>query len=194
MRPRAGKPYAIFLDHAGNIARHGLPDAEREWSLEGRKKKKGRGAKDEQQPDVLVKTCPECFAIFAPAPVCPNCGHQLEVKARQIEHKDGELRELTQEQMQLLRTQTKRRQSQAQTVDDLVSVMGYSRARAQHIINAREEKAEIHDRLRTALIEWNRQTGKSINAEFGVFMSDLRTMSANQMKKVFTRVQEVLQK
>lgn len=192
LRPRLGKPYAIFLDHAGNISRHGLPDAEREWSLEGRKKKKGKAAKDDQ-PDVLVKTCPECFAIFAPAPVCPNCGHQLEVKERKIEHKDGELQELTQEQKELLRAQAKRRQSQAQTVDDLVSVMGYSRARAQHIINAREEKAEIHDRLKVALIEWNRRTGGSINARFGVFMSDLRSMSANQMRKILSQVQEELQ-
>jgi superfamily II DNA or RNA helicase len=35
MRPAPGKTHLVVLDHAGNILKHGLPDAERAWSLDG---------------------------------------------------------------------------------------------------------------------------------------------------------------
>ena len=34
LRPAPGKEHALILDHAGNLARHGLPDAPRVWSLD----------------------------------------------------------------------------------------------------------------------------------------------------------------
>lgn len=45
MRPDAGeKRDLVILDHAGNIARHGYPDEDREWSLEGRDQRAKREA------------------------------------------------------------------------------------------------------------------------------------------------------
>jgi DNA repair protein RadD len=38
LRPAEGKEYAVILDHAGNCRRFGMPDDERTWTLEGRKK------------------------------------------------------------------------------------------------------------------------------------------------------------
>jgi superfamily II DNA or RNA helicase len=40
MRPADGKAGALLLDHAGNLAQHGLPSIERLWTLEGREKRK----------------------------------------------------------------------------------------------------------------------------------------------------------
>lgn len=63
LRPGPGK-VALILDHAGNIERHGLPDEEPEWTLEGAKRKpKAAG----------VKICQECFAAYTGAR-CPECG------------------------------------------------------------------------------------------------------------------------
>lgn len=54
LRPkRDGRP-AIFLDHVGNVDRHGLPAQLREWSLAGCRK-------DEQS---LTSTCKSCYATF----------------------------------------------------------------------------------------------------------------------------------
>ena len=39
LNPREGKT-AIIIDHVGNIDRHGLPNADREWSLKGINKTK----------------------------------------------------------------------------------------------------------------------------------------------------------
>lgn len=34
LRPAKGKLYAIIIDHVGNVARHGLPDRARKWTLD----------------------------------------------------------------------------------------------------------------------------------------------------------------
>src|SRR5258705_4662931 len=39
LRPSPGKDRALVLDLAGNLFRHGMPDAEREWSLAGKPRK-----------------------------------------------------------------------------------------------------------------------------------------------------------
>jgi DNA repair protein RadD len=67
LRPAPGKQRAVILDHSGNVYRHGFPDLEHPWSLEGRPKKRG------QAP---VKRCPECGALIPAAVMqCPECGH-----------------------------------------------------------------------------------------------------------------------
>jgi len=91
LRPDAGKKQALILDHAGNIARHGLPDDEREWSLEGRAKKAGGKGVDSGP---AVRQCPSCYAAHAPAPKCPECGHEYVVQAREPEVVDAELVEV----------------------------------------------------------------------------------------------------
>jgi DNA repair protein RadD len=40
LRPSEGKKHAVILDHAGGLMKHGLPDDDREWRLEGQKKGK----------------------------------------------------------------------------------------------------------------------------------------------------------
>lgn len=41
MRPAEGKEALVALDHAGNCLRHGLPETEREWTLDGAPKRVG---------------------------------------------------------------------------------------------------------------------------------------------------------
>ncbi|MCC6780926.1 MAG: DEAD/DEAH box helicase [Hyphomicrobiales bacterium] len=70
MRPSPGKARALILDHAGNVYSHGLPDAPRDWSLDGRARA-GSGA-------APVRRCPECGAINAlAARTCSECGTAL---------------------------------------------------------------------------------------------------------------------
>jgi DNA repair protein RadD len=86
LRPYPGKDHAIILDHAGNYLRHGLPDEERKWTLEGRAK---------GTHNTSVKTCPMCYAAHKPAPVCPMCGHVYSTAGgRDVTQVDGELTEI----------------------------------------------------------------------------------------------------
>lgn len=88
LRIAPGKTRAFILDHVGNCARHGLAEDVREWSLDGRQKKKKKAA---DEPTISVKQCPKCYACHTPAPECPSCGHIYMAAEREIEQQDGEL-------------------------------------------------------------------------------------------------------
>lgn len=93
LRPCAGKEHTIILDHVGNCARHGLPDEERYWSLEGREERKREAA-----DGYRVRLCPRCFAAQVPGkPACAYCGHVFLVDSRVIEQVEGTLEEVNQE-------------------------------------------------------------------------------------------------
>jgi superfamily II DNA or RNA helicase len=63
---------AIILDHAGCALEHGLPQDDRPFCLDGRKRRAARGDRDEP----LARECPRCFAVLPlTARVCPECGH-----------------------------------------------------------------------------------------------------------------------
>lgn len=81
----------IIIDHAGNYKRFGLPDADREWTLEDRAKKKGGGGGQS------TRTCDKCFAVIpANCKVCPFCGAGVEVEQIQIEiDKEAKLTDVT---------------------------------------------------------------------------------------------------
>ncbi len=129
LRPQPGKT-ALILDHAGNALRHGLPDDDREWTLEGRKK----GEKRKVEPTVPIKQCPQCFACHPPAPKCPACGHVYEAKTREIEAQDGELQQVDPEE---LRRQRKAEQAKARTLEELIAV-GKSRNYEQPVVWAKK--------------------------------------------------------
>lgn len=85
MRYKPGKR-AIIIDHVGNYARHGMPDDDREWSLE--KKPKRSQKKIEAEQATKVKQCPECFFTFSPSisnAVCPHCGYQFPAVERKVD-------------------------------------------------------------------------------------------------------------
>lgn len=86
------KPHAFILDHAGNIARHGRPDDQREWRLEGRKK----GGSNGSGPG--AKVCANCFGSNPQGvTVCRYCGTVFILTPREIEQRDGELKEIERE-------------------------------------------------------------------------------------------------
>lgn len=74
---------AIIIDHVGNYARHGMPDDDREWTLE---KKPKKTAAPREENKVKIVTCPECYRVFEPNELrrCPWCGAVLPVKERDI--------------------------------------------------------------------------------------------------------------
>jgi superfamily II DNA or RNA helicase len=80
---------AIILDHAGCAHEHGLPDDDREFSLEGRpKRSRGGGG----SAVAAVRTCGSCYAVVsALTRVCPSCGNEL---VGNPEERDGALVEM----------------------------------------------------------------------------------------------------
>lgn len=76
MRYQPGKR-AVIIDHVGNYARFGMPDDDREWSLEPKKQKK-KMVRDEFR----IRQCPECFFTFPAATQCPKCGYEFPKQER----------------------------------------------------------------------------------------------------------------
>jgi len=86
-----GKKEAWIIDHANNWERHGLPCDERRWDLDGRKKRKASS----ESGGPSVRLCGACFAACkAGVMVCPYCGYQFETKPRDVETKEGDLKEV----------------------------------------------------------------------------------------------------
>ena len=90
MRYRRGKK-ALILDHVGNYARFGMPDEDREWTLEKRKR---NIKKEAQENEEKVRQCPECFYTFASPPpgqtaICPNCGYAFPKKSRELNNEQN---------------------------------------------------------------------------------------------------------
>jgi len=129
---------AMIFDHAGNVDMHGLPDADREWTLEGRDKKERDGEKTEP-----ARQCQQCYYVHRPAPVCPNCGAVYPVQSRMINEVEGELLEVT---SGAARGPTaKQQQGMATTLDALIKLgrsKGYKNpgAWAANIMTARMAK------------------------------------------------------
>jgi DNA repair protein RadD len=133
LRPCDGKAEAIILDHAGNSLTHGLPDDEREWSLEDRPKKRKKSA----APEVPVRQCSKCFRVFSPAPKCPGCGYVVPIAARQVEEVAGTLAEVD---LAAVRQQQKREVGRARTQADLERIArerGYKPGWVMAIMRAR---------------------------------------------------------
>lgn len=136
LRPAEGKPHALILDHAGNLARHGLPDDDREWSLDGLARGRKRGA--EALP--AVKVCPDCFCTHRPAAACPECGHQYAPMVRKLEEREGELQEVN------AATLNRAKQGKCQSLDDLVA---YGKSKnmknpigwARHVMAGRQKRS-----------------------------------------------------
>lgn len=82
-----GKKTALILDHVNNYQRHGMPDDDREWSLEGGLVKRKRG----ETSTIKIKRCPHCFFAHPPALVCPNCGYKYEANGKDIKEIAGDL-------------------------------------------------------------------------------------------------------
>jgi len=118
-RVSGGKEKLIILDQVGNWKRHGLPDDDREWTLEGRKK--GKKRKPDEEADVSTQQCKHCFHIFRPGvAICPSCGKPVEVRQKaEIEVIDGELERID---VTALRKQAKQEQGAARDLVDLVKL------------------------------------------------------------------------
>lgn len=97
----SGKPFALIIDHVGNVIRHGLPDAPRNDTLD-RRERRSSGPSDAIPTRICSNTnvggiegmvCAQTYERFHK--VCPYCGFYPEPPARTApEFVDGDLYEL----------------------------------------------------------------------------------------------------
>ena len=122
LRVSPGKKDALILDHSGSFARFGLVDEERDWTLEGRKKRAGAAG----EAAAPVRQCPKCYVAHRPMPVCPACGHVYEIEARQPEKESGELVKIDAVALRRARKKEEREARTYRELQDLAKRRGYS--------------------------------------------------------------------
>lgn len=141
LRPDGDK-VAIILDHVGNIDRHGLPDEERKWSLDGKKGREKNGEKA-----MPIKICKKCYgAQPSYNRACQYCQEVFEVTSREIEEVEGELSKVDKEKVKL---KNRDDQNKARTYEALVELgkrRGYSDPAkwASFIHKSREAKRSMN--------------------------------------------------
>jgi DNA repair protein RadD len=138
-----GKEFAYIIDHVGNSRpeRHGFPDKERVWSLDGIMKNKLVS-----EASISIRTCLQCFHVHPPAPKCPECGYvyttgfKLPPTNEDIKLKEMETaRQQKQEKIAI----RKKEQASCNTLDSLKAYAASKRYKAgyvKHIWNARLTK------------------------------------------------------
>lgn len=130
MRGMRFKPdkVSVIIDHVGNVERFGLPDMEREWSLEP---KKGSNKKTD---GTEVKICKECFAtVLSTDKVCGFCGAEFKVEIEAIEiEEDAELREISSFDPFVMDTREPEDCESMKELYDLAKHRGYKRGWAYH--------------------------------------------------------------
>ena len=127
MRYLPGKT-AKIIDFVGNYTRGpGLPDDDREWSLD---KPISRRKSTDENGNFYIRCCPECFLTFPTAPVCPYCGAEYPLHPREIKaHEEIELARITAEEAARVEAEKKKsrlEQGRAQSFEELVR-LGRSR-------------------------------------------------------------------
>jgi superfamily II DNA or RNA helicase len=87
LRP-SGDKVAVVLDHVGNTLRLGHHLEDRDWTLDGIKKR-------DREKAPSVKVCPACYAAArSAARECTECGHRFAPEVRELQVVEGELVEL----------------------------------------------------------------------------------------------------
>lgn len=190
LRPLEGKDRAIIIDHVGNVMRHGLPDAPREWTLDARER---RGA-SKGASAIPVRACPQCTAAYERIlPACPYCGHAPEPAARSSPQEvDGDPQELDPEILAALRGEAER------LVGAPRVPQGLTGPAARGAYNQQLERAQAQARLREAMSMWGgwrtaegdelRVMQRRFFHTFGVDVMTAQTLGAREAEELRGRV------
>lgn len=133
----------VILDQTGNVFRLGTPCMKREWSLEGRKKRK---ASDTPKP-MPLRHCKGCKAIYdALLPKCPRCGSEHVIEQKKEKTSKKELKKITPEQVAEIMAERKKKKMEegmAKTYAEFLALgikRGYDNPRAWAMIRMKARK------------------------------------------------------
>lgn len=154
LRPMEQNPdkIAIIIDHVGNVIRHGLPDKQREWTLDARAKRPAAANPDDDLP---LRYCPKCTQPYERyLERCPYCNHKPVPTGRsKPEFVDGDLFELDADTLREMRGEVAKVDNWERTL------RGLEQNSSQVVVNAFKKNArrrvEMQTSLRLSMECWN---------------------------------------
>jgi superfamily II DNA or RNA helicase len=75
MRPSPGKSHGILIDHSGAVFRHGFPDEDTEWTLDGNVDAEFKARHDRGETERAFY-CKYCARAYHGSEFCPQCGRK----------------------------------------------------------------------------------------------------------------------
>jgi superfamily II DNA or RNA helicase len=137
MRISPNKKNCWIIDHVGNVLRHGLIEVDREWTLEPTAERR----KKKKVSSVAIRQCSKCYAVFAPLPICPQCGHVMEIQSRMVDEVEGQLVELNPTEIAARKEKLdEREKQQREHLKNIARARGYKPQWVEHILSARRAK------------------------------------------------------
>lgn len=195
-----GKTHAIIIDHVGNVMRHGLPDAPREWSLD-RRERRGSGKSDAAP----VRTCLACTAVFERfMDACPFCGEPIPAPAERTgpEFVDGDLFELDATTLAQMRASLERVDMDPADYRDQLTRQGVPQIGIMANVKRHIARQETVGTLRDTLAVWagyERAAGRSdkeimrkFYLTYGVDLWTAQTLKREDMLTLAEKVQAVI--
>lgn len=152
--PDTGKDRAIIIDHVGNVMRHGLPDAPREWSLD-RRERRSSGKSDAS----TIRAClnPECGAVYERfRDACPYCGTPVPPPSERSrpEFVDGDLFELDPAMLEQMRGAVARVDMTPEAYREQLARQGVPQIGIMANVKRHIERQETIGTLREAMAVW----------------------------------------
>lgn len=197
LRLMEGKTHALIIDHASNVVRHGLPDMEREWSLDARgSSPRGKNPED----DIPLRYCVACTQPYERIyNKCPWCGHLHEPAGRsKPEYVDGDLTELTPEILAEMRGDVGKVDESAADVGERMRFAGAPLAAVNGAMKNILNKQEAQAALRKSISWWagiQRHRGRTDSESykmfyfcFGVDVLSCQTFGRSDAIKLATRI------
>lgn len=195
LRPMPDKKEAIIIDHVNNVITHGLPDANRKWSLDSRDRK------SKSKNKIQLKTClnPNCLSVYEKIHTyCPFCGHYTEPADRSTpELVDGDLFELDAIVLNQLRGEITR-------IDNPVQVPQHLDVIAQFAVAKRHrERQQAQFELRETIAHYagilkkigksDRQIYKQFYFDFGIDVMSAQILNHKDSLDLRNRINTLLE-
>jgi len=201
LRVMEGKDKALIIDHVGNIARHGLPDSKRTWSLDARE----RGTRGKNDDTVIPTTvCTKCMTEYERIlKACPFCGYIDEPDGRASpEEVDGDLYEMTPEALALLRGEVAAALETPENLKNRLTAGGLEPVIVNTQVKIKRERLEAVGSLVDAINKWggNRQANGDTQSMayrrfFHTFKTDVltaQTLNKSDSLKLIERLENDL--
>lgn len=201
LRPLPGKTHAIIIDHVGNVMRHGLPDAPREWSLDRRERRTGKS-----EPST-VRVCTACAAVYERfRDACPDCGEPVPKPAQRSgpEFVDGNLEELDYNTLQALRNMVIAAHETPENMRERLTNLRVPQAGIMSNVKRQREKLEVLEDVKSAIAQWagyERHAGASDSEiqrkfylRFGVDIWTCQTWKKVELEKLNGTIREDMYK
>ena len=197
LRPSPGKQFAIIIDHVGNVRRHGLPDAPRQWDIEPVE----RQARKKPRAPSEFRTCTGCTALYSVyLSACPYCSFPyIPAERATPQQVDGDLVEMDPEALAELRGEVAAAVKDPESVGEALRMSNAPEvAILGAMANVRKQR-DARGALRSAMADWaghwralgedDGATYRRFYVEFGVDVLNAQIGSAADFKKLTEKLE-----